>query len=263
MSKKRISAPAEHSGAVSPVESSGSPEADAIYARILEEIERKTLIVNSIPVPKTDAQFQELGRLWLDVHEQVLKPAEDFLKAETQSAYQTHRMLTSKRKALVEGGEAIKDAIEERMRVYRLNQERLRLEASNSLSATIAASAADYDRKIQELREEGRMREANELEQQVSAMPHATIPNVAPVVDGITESWPWSFTIDDIMPAIVSIASGKLHLMQEMSDSKGKVTHEPLVVFNEKVLRYLAARLEDKFDIPGVSVFQNVRFSRR
>lgn len=162
---------------------------------------------------KTQADYLDAGEALKRIKETVQK-VEDFFGEDIQKAYDLHRSLTGKRKALLEPLNRAETAIKNARIAFSNEQDRLRKIEQDKLDEAARKREADekakLDKKIALAVTKGDAAKVESLqEQREQVMVHA--PQASPRVEateGVSQSKKWKGEVTDLKALVKAIASG-------------------------------------------------------
>lgn len=229
----------------------------------------------------TDEDFKVAGEMIVKAGQHIAT-VENFFEGTNEEpgikvlAHRAHKAICDKITKLTAPWRQVRIHLEPRMKTYIKKKDAERRAAEAKLAQEQAAREAEakaeadrIQRKAEEdalaLRRTGQMSAAKAVVNQAIAEAQAVVAEVSeeigvivqdntPKADGVGASRPWTGRVTDPMQVIKAVASGTTPLMWKIPirGGDGETEEVPLLVVNEKVIKYLGKHLgRPNIGVPG------------
>jgi hypothetical protein len=184
----------------------------------------------------------------------IEKRIQDFWNPLCDAANKMHKMLTGKRGDHMKPWTELKNALGSKSEKYLLAQREAKRRAEAELARVAEQERLRLEQAAEELRLQGRMKEAAATFQQANATVAPVLPAAIERVEGVRVTEGWDATVTDMGALIHAIATGRVSLFH---DYRGDMA--PLVSVNQPVLNAVVSRLGDSINWPGVTVKPRIK----
>lgn len=212
-------------------------------------------------VVEDSASFEVAGTIVTNCAERI-RERKAYWKATKATADRAHKSVCALEAEDCKDYEDARDLAEQKMEPW-IRLKRLEtMQDQKQIDAAADTAQADLAARVRELRREGRMSEARELEAQASEIVAPILASDIPQVEGLHLREPWKGSLDNMMELLAAIHNGKVPLMHTVR-VRGEDREEPIVYVSDRVLNHLASTLRESFDIPGCSAEPEIQFAAR
>lgn len=225
--------------------------------------EKETLTLASQQIQVVDDDSMNAAAQMVARCAAILKAIDKSKVSENKAmAHRLHKSLSTQVNEAKKPFEDARELLEGKIVPYRLTQKAELAAQEQELSEEAERVRKDLLSKATKLRKQGRIADAQRLEEQAEHLMSPILADAAPEIEGVSERTPWKAEIIDPMALIIAIAEGRVPLVHQIIVA-GETREEPLVYFNHKVLDYLARTRMKDFDVPGAKAYTDLQLAVR
>jgi hypothetical protein len=223
---------------------------------------RLQLALSMIEKVTSDSEYQRVAEL-LQTAASRIKTIEDEFESDKSTAHKLWKGITSRIARWTEPYAKLRADCEAKLRPYLESLEEAKSTAENQIRESGKAAKQELLDRAKELRRQGMIREAKSLEEEAKeAAFEVVLPDATPEVDGLQNKRPWVGVIDSPMELIIAVAEGRCPLNWTIP-LRGEDIEEPILIINERILNYMARKLQSSMKIPGCHAKQEIKFAAK
>ena len=185
---------------------------------------------------------------------------ESAMKGHAEFGNRVHKSFTGYRGYLTDQFEDVQNAVAPKITTWLRKQREAAERAQQEAARLQRQTELELQRKAREAMEEGRVRDAKDLQAAATIVPTMPIPQAAPIqMQGTTVRSKWVGSVDEggLMKIIQAIATGKIPLYYLYRGEQ-----RPILEVVEAVLAGQVSMHGQSLNIPGVSVYEDTILAR-